>query len=208
MKFESNRFLFISLKTFLPDPISRQGFLWCSGGVSTRGSCEQGQVFNARTSMCEFDNQPPPVQRDACFGLPDGVRISKLFAVKLRLMNFSHLSSDFPRWPWFKTGFPLVLAWSIHQRFMWTRASVQCSYEHVWNRYPTTYPTRSMLWPSRWCKLLFYLEGCLISKIFNYNLKTFLPDPTSRQRFLWCTGKEVSIWKRKCFYQTFVQQVV
>lgn len=65
--------------TFLPDPSSRQRFIWCWGGQEIVGYCSPGEEFNPFDRVCEVPQWGPPPQtttqppRDACFNRPDGV---------------------------------------------------------------------------------------------------------------------------------------
>ena len=66
--------------TFLPDPSSRQRFIYCSGGQMIPGYCTPGEEFDPFDRVCEvprWNPQPVPTTtstpRDVCFNRPDGV---------------------------------------------------------------------------------------------------------------------------------------
>ena len=63
--------LIIFFKTFLPDPTSRNRFIYCNNRQSIVGTCNPGQEFNPVESVCENASSNP---REPCANRPDGVR--------------------------------------------------------------------------------------------------------------------------------------
>lgn len=57
--------------TFLPDPSSRQRFIYCWAGMEISGQCEPGLEFDPFDRVCDVPRGPT---RDPCLGQRDGVR--------------------------------------------------------------------------------------------------------------------------------------